>query len=158
MYQVSGAGLLQTRPSGAILRPMSRWPCLPLLASLAALLGLAVSNPTQLDFQQFAADRLVEEIAEELCVEADLPVLLRLAVGNCEQVVREQRAALAAVVQQHTRRTNLGICSLYRSEIGGQKLLDWRVPRFRSLALGVAGQFVLLQADHDDGSGNGDGA
>lgn len=128
---------------------MHRMPCLPLLVSLAILAGLVASNPSKEDFQRFAADRLVDEIAEELCREGQLPLLLRMAVGNCEQVVRDQRAALAAVVQMHTRRTNLGLFSLFQSRIGGQRLLDWRVPRFHALVLGAGGQFVVLQADQD---------
>lgn len=151
---------LQARRSGAILQPIAgaalpaRRPPLspPLLVAAAVVAGLAISNPTLADFGGFAADRLVEEIVEELCVEADLPLLLRMAVGNCERLVRDQRVALAGVVQQHTRRTNLGLCSLYRSEVGGQRLLEWRLPRFHSLALGVAGQFVLLHAGSDDGA------
>ncbi|MFM7103698.1 MAG: hypothetical protein ACKO3N_21335, partial [Verrucomicrobiota bacterium] len=43
-------------------------------------------------------------------------------------------------------RTNLGLVSLFRSEIGGQRLLAWRVPRFHALVLGVAGQFVVVHA------------
>lgn len=156
MYQASGTVPRPIAGIGAILRPMSPVPRLPLLAALGAVLGLALTNPDGADFERFAADRLVEEIAEELCVEADLPLLLRMAVGNCEQQVRDQRAALAAVVQQHTHRTNLGLVSLFRSEIGGQRLLTWRVPRFRSLVLGIAGQFVVLQAGQDRDGAAGD--
>ncbi len=147
MYQAGSAGSLQPGEFGAILRAMHRLPCLPLLASLAILVGLVASNPSGEDFQRFAADRLVDEIAEELCREGQLPLLLRMAVGNCEQLVRDQRNALAAVVQAHTRRTNLGLFSLFQSRIGGQRLLDWRVPRFHALVLGAGGQFVVLHAD-----------
>ncbi len=125
-----------------------------MLAAVAILAGLVVTNPGQADFERFAADQLVEEIAEELCQKADLPLLWRLAIGNCEQLVRHQRAALAAVVGQHTLRTNLAVVSVFRSEIGGQRLLDWRVPRFRSLVLGVAGTFLLIQAGQVDGGGD----
>lgn len=134
---------------------MPRLPCLPLLAFLVILTGLAVSNPSGTDFERFAADRLVDEIAEELCREGEVPLLLSLAVGNCEQLVRDQRHALAAVVQAHTRRTNLGLFSLFQSQIGGQRVLDWRVPRFHSLVLGAGGQFVVLHADQDGGAQDG---
>ena len=147
MYQAGSAGSLQPGEFGAILRAMHRLPCLPLFASLAILAGFVATNPSGEDFQRFAADRLVDEIAEELCREGQLPLLLRMAVGNCEQLVRDQRNALAAVVQTHTRRTNLGLFSLFQSRIGGQRLLDWRVPRFHALVLGAGGQFVVLHAD-----------
>jgi len=41
------------------------------------------------------------------------------------------------------------VLSVYTSEIGGQNLLRWRVPRFRSTVVGVAGQFVLVRAASD---------
>ncbi len=172
MYQVSLPTAAGTHPQphapiaplqvggfSAILLPMSIRPNhLPLLAGVLGLLGLALglSNPGMADFEGFAADRLVEEIAEELCVESDLPLLLTLAIGNCERMVRDQRGPLAAVVQQHTSRTNLGLVSLFRSEIGGQRLLAWRVPRFHALVLGVAGQFVVVHAGQSNAAADAD--
>ena len=116
---------------------------------LAALAGLAITNPSAADFQAYAAERLVDEISEEVCAEGGLPVLMRLAIQNCQELVLDQRAPLAALVAGHTRRHNLGVLSLYRSDVGGQTLLRWRVPRFRSTVVGVAGQFVLIGAAID---------
>lgn len=119
-----------------------------MVVALAAA-GLAITNPEPADFQAFAAERLVDEISEELCGDGGLPVLMRMAVTNCQDLVRAQRSALGTVVADHTRRTNLGLLSVYSSEIGGQSLLRWRVPRFRSTVVGVAGQFVLVRAASD---------
>lgn len=116
---------------------------------LLAGAGLAITNPAPADFQAFAAERLVDEISEELCGDGGLPVLMRMAVTNCQELVQGQRSALAAAVAAHTRRSNLGLLSLYTSEIGGQTLLHWRVPRFRSTVVGLAGQFVLVWAGSD---------
>jgi hypothetical protein len=118
------------------------------VVALAAA-GLAITNPAPADFQAFAAERLVDEISEELCGDGGLPVLMRMAVTNCQELVRAQRSALGTVVAAHTRRSNFGVLSLYTSEIGGQNLLRWRVPRFRSTVVGVAGQFVLVRAASD---------
>jgi hypothetical protein len=119
-----------------------------ILLALAAA-GLAVTNPSAADFQAYAADRLVEEISEEVCGDGGLPVLMRMAIQNCQGLVLAQRAPLGALVAGHTRRHNLGVLSLYRSDVGGQTLLLWRVPRFRSTVVGVAGQFVLIGANAD---------
>jgi hypothetical protein len=119
-----------------------------MLAALAGA-GLAITNPSAADFQAYAAERLVDEISEEVCAEGGLPVLMRLAIQNCQELVLDQRAPLAALVAGHTRRHNLGVLSLYRSDVGGQTLLRWRVPRFRSTVVGVAGQFVLIGAAID---------
>ena len=111
--------------------------------------GLALTNPSPTDFRAYASDRLVEEISKELCGDGGVPVLLRMAINNCVGLVQAQRAALAAVVLSHTRRRNYGLLSVFESELGGQSLLRWQVPRFRSTVVGVAGQFVLISAATD---------
>ena len=108
--------------------------------------GLALINPSTADFRGFAGDSLVEEIGKELCGEGGLPVLMRMAIHNCADLVQAQREALAAVVVSHTRRRNFGVFSVFDSELGGQLLLGWQVPRFGSTVVAVAGQFVLISA------------
>ena len=49
------------------------------------------------------------------------------------------------------RRLNFGLFSLYQAEIGGQTLLDWQVPRFHATVLGLAGNFVLVEAGQTPG-------
>lgn len=119
--------------------------------AVVALLGsgLAFTNPSSADFRAFASDRLVEEISKELCVDGGLPVLLRMAINNCLGLVQAQREALSAVVLSHTRRRNYGVLSVFESELGGQSLLRWQVPRFRATVVGVAAQFVLISAATD---------
>ena len=139
---------LAGHPDDAALAPWA----LGLLAAALAGGGLALSNPSPAEFQAFAAERLVEEISAELCDEGGLPLLMRMAIHNCPQLVQAQRGALAAVVADHTRRSNLGVLSVYRSAVGGQTLLGWRVPRLESTVVGIAGQFVLVQASSDRAS------
>lgn len=111
--------------------------------------GLALTNPSPADFRAYASDRLVEEISKELCGDGGLPVLLRMAINNCLGLVQAQRAALVAVVLSHTRRRNYGLLNVFETELGGQSLLRWQVPRFRSTVVGVAGQFVFISAATD---------
>lgn len=135
-------------PGRSDARPSPPWGVGLILLALAGV-GLALTNPSAADFQAFAAERLVDEISEEVCGEGGLPVLMRMAIQNCQGLVLAQRAPLGALVAGHTRRHNLGVLSLFRSDVGGQTLLLWRVPRFRSTVVGVAGQFVLIRATTD---------
>ena len=129
------------------LNASTRFPWAPGLIVLAlASGGLALINPSTDDFRGFDGDRLVEEIGRELCGEGGLPMLMRLAIHNCADLVQAQREALAAVVVSHTRRRNYGVFSVFDSELGGHLLLGWQVPRFRSTVVAVAGQFVLIRA------------
>ena len=130
----------------------SRWSWIPLALAIALGAGaLVLTNPSPADLESFASERLVEEISDELCSGSSLPMMMRLAISNCPQLVRAQRQALGRVVRDRARRLNFGLFSLYQAEIGGQTLLDWQVPRFHATVLGLAGNFVLVEAGQTPG-------
>ena len=108
------------------------------------------SNPGPAEFEAFAGERLVDLASGELCGSQGLPMAIQLLVRDCPQLVRSQRAVLGALASRGTRRFNLGLFSLYVTEVGGQALLPGlRVPHYRSLTLAGAGQLVLLLASSD---------
>lgn len=114
---------------------------------VAAAGGLALTNPGPREFEDFAAQRLVELIDKELCQKPDLPLMLHLVMGNCAELVGAQRQTLGRLAHEHSRRLNLGIASLYSTRFGGQQLLpNWRVPNYSVTTIAAAGQFVVLQA------------
>lgn len=120
----------------------------------AVLLGgaLGVTNPDGEDFEEFAGERLVLLADRELCNQGGLPLVARLLIQNCSELVQGQRAVLGRLALQGSRRINAGLFSLYSTEIGGQTLLPGlRLPRYSILTLGVAGQLVVLQARSDEG-------
>jgi hypothetical protein len=112
--------------------------------------ALVISNPRPSDFDSFAADQLVDVIEAEVCRGEVLPALVRLALRECPRLIRAQRGAIGAYVGRHTRRTNLGLLSIYRTEFGGTALLGWSLPRFSATVLAAAGQLVIVQAGLDE--------
>lgn len=119
-------------------------PC-AVLAVAAGAGGLAATNPGPDDFQQFAGQRLVDTLTREICVENGLPLALRLLLQNCPDLVASQQQVLGRIALDHSQRTNLGVASLYRTQLGGQQLLaDLRVPRYEAITLAGAGQFVVV--------------
>ncbi|MFQ6537599.1 MULTISPECIES: DUF4359 domain-containing protein [Aphanothece] len=145
-----GANLAQlSRPgSGLTSAAPSPWhsPWLGGTVLLAVAAGaLAWSNPDPAEFADYAAGRLVGEISREFCDGDALPTMLRLALPNCRELVASQRQAIGAVVSQQTRRTNLGLLSVYQSDLGGQRVLSWQVPRYSTTVVGIAGQFILVR-------------
>jgi len=138
-------------------RPCFRLPVAPrsgwwIWALTAGLLGggLALTNPAPPEFERFAADQLVEVIEAEVCGGEVLPSVVRLALRDCPRLIRAQRGAIGAYVSGHTRRTNLGLLSIYRTELGGKTLLGWRLPRFSATVVAAAGRLVILQAGLDE--------
>jgi hypothetical protein len=120
---------------------------LPAAAALIGGLAMVWSNPGPADFEEFAGERLVDLIAEEVCQGTELPLVLHLLVRDCPGMIRSQRKVLGRLAAQETTRYNAGLFSLYVSELGGQELLGrLPIPRYRALTLAGAGQLVVLQA------------
>jgi hypothetical protein len=120
---------------------------LGLTAATAGLIGLVVTNPGPAAFEEFAAEKLTELASEELCRNEGLPLLARLLIQNCPELVRSQRKVLGRLARDHSRRYNLGLLSIYGTRLGGEQVLPhWRIPRYDAVTLAVAGQFVLLTA------------
>ena len=79
----------------------------------AGVLSLVVSNPSLEDYQAHAGDQLVRLGTKELCDEPTLPMVLRLWIRNCPELIASQRDALGALAGQFTTRRNLFVASLY---------------------------------------------
>ncbi len=122
----------------------------------AVLLGglLVVTNPGEREFEAFAGEYLVEMASEELCGSDGLPLMARLVVHNCPQLVRSQRQALGQLAASSSRRYNLGLFSVYSTRIGGLELMPGlTVPRYWAVTLAGAGQLVVLQTGTEPSPG-----
>ena len=119
-----------------------------LALAAATSLGLSLTNPDRAEFERFAADQLTLVAQEELCRDGGLPMLARLVIRDCFRLVASQHDSLGKLAVVATQRRNLGVLSLYRTELGGQQLLpDWAIPRYRALTLAIAGRFLILHTD-----------
>jgi hypothetical protein len=122
---------------------------------VAALLmggALVLTNPDEQDFEAFAGEHLVALADQELCNNAGLPMVARLLIQNCSELIESQQAVFGQLALAGSRRINAGLFSFYRTQLGGQALLPGlTLPRYRILSLGVAGQLVLLKASTADG-------
>ncbi|WP_186572244.1 DUF4359 domain-containing protein [Synechococcus sp. PROS-U-1] len=120
---------------------------------MAGVLSLVFSNPSLDDYEAHAGAQLVKLGTKELCDAPTLPMVLRLWIRNCPELIASQRDALAALAGQFTTRRNLVVASLYSTRMGGKELLPGlRLPGFDVLTLGVAGRFVILRTDASNGA------
>ena len=144
MYQASLPAPLLPPPTTAT-RTVSG--LLGLTAVSAGLIGLAVTNPGPAAFEEFAAEKLTELASEELCQNEGLPLLARLLIQNCPELVRSQRKVLGRLARENSRRYNFGLLSLYGTRLGGEKVLPTgRNPPYDPVTLALAGHFVLHSA------------
>ena len=120
---------------------------------MAGVLSLVFSNPSLDDYEAHAGAQLVKLGTKEFCDAPTLPMVLRLWIRNCPELIASQRDALAALAGQFTTRRNLVVASLYSTRMGGKELLPGlRLPGFDVLTLGVAGRFVILRTDASNGA------
>ena len=121
------------------------------LAASTVVGGLVLTNPGPAAFEDFAADQLVDLLTQDLCSDGGLPMLMRVVVRDFPGLVRAQRTPLGAWARQGTRRRNFGLFSLYTTNLGGQQLAQWQVPRYKSTTLAAAGRFVVLRTGPQQG-------
>ena len=120
---------------------------------MAGVLSLVFSNPSMDDYEAHAGAQLVKLGTRELCEAPTLPMVLRLWIRNCPELIASQRDALAVLAGQFTTRRNLVVASLYSTQMEGKELLPGlRLPGFEVLSLGVAGRFVVLSTDASNGA------
>ena len=120
------------------------------LAGSGAVLFL--TNPTREDYRAFAGQTLVTLATEEICERQTLPMVLQLWISDCPRLIADQEQSLALLADKFTRRWNVGVASVYVTQVGGQNLLPaLRLPRYTVTSLGIAGQFQVLNAHSDAG-------
>ncbi|KZR86643.1 hypothetical protein MITS9509_01406 [Synechococcus sp. MIT S9509] len=136
--------------------PRWRWPSATATSAVLVLVGssaaLIVTNPTREDYRVFAGETLAKLATKEICERQTLPMVLQLWISDCPRLIADQEQALALLADQFTRRWNLGLASVYTTTVGGQNLLPaLRLPRYSVTSLGLAGQFLVLNANSDAG-------
>lgn len=123
-----------------------------------ASVALVLTNPGPAEFEAFAAEQLIERATAEVCGPEGLPMALRLVVQNCPELIRSQRQRLGNLAAQASERQNFGLFSLYRTTIGGPKILSFLgLPTYRAVTLAGAGQFVILATSSDRSTAAGGG-
>ena len=123
-------------------------------AAGVAVVALAVTNPGTDDFEAFAGDQLVRAASRELCGSGSLPLIARLVIQDCPQLVASQRKVLGQLAAASSRRYNAGLFSVHTTELGGQTLLPGlTIPRYRAVTLGGAGQLLVVQSSEEAAPG-----
>jgi len=115
--------------------------------------GLVGTNPGPAAFAEFGGNQLTALLIQELCHNDGVTGMLRLLIRQCPELVRSQKPVLGKLVEAHSRRRNLGLFSVYHTELdlaallpGLRQVPDRHLPRYEATALAAAGQFLLLQA------------
>ena len=107
------------------------------------------------DYSDYAGDQLVELATEELCEQKGLPMVLRLWIRNCPELIAAQQPVLASFAGQdkYTKRLNFVLGSLYTTKWDGRNLLPkLRLPSYTVTTIAGAGRFLTIQTRTDPGN------
>lgn len=104
---------------------------------------MAVTNPGQVAYEQYAASELTTYLKEDVCMQieglGDFQGVLR---SQCKNLVDTGRPQLRQVIAQTTKRQNFLLFSIYQTEL----LLPSPVPSYQFETIGVLQNFYIYHA------------
>ena len=114
-----------------------------------ALVGLgvamAVTNPSQASYEEYATRQLAAYLRENTCADAG-----ELLKNGCNQLLNENQSEIKELISANTQRQNFGVVSLYKTDLSVGKLLpsflDNLVPSYHFETVGVFSSFHIVEA------------
>lgn len=114
-----------------------------------ALVGLgvamAVTNPSQASYEEYATRQLAAYLRENTCADAG-----ELLKDGCNQLLNENQSEIKELISANTQRQNFGVVSLYKTDLSVGKLLpsflDNLVPSYHFETVGVFSSFHIVEA------------
>ena len=115
-----------------------------------ALIGIgaamALTNPKQDAYNQFATQRLSQYLEEEVCPDAGNLFLK----SSCTSLVKDNQSAIRDIIVSSTKRQDYWLWSTYQTNLSLDpilpSILDGVLPAYRVSTIGVFNQFLIHQA------------
>lgn len=110
---------------------------------------LAMTNPSQADYNTFAVTHLSGYLKAEVCT-LELPIVGRALRQECEKLVDMNQSPLQTLIVANTTRKDYVFFSLYRTELSPRQILpflpDDLLPSYEAEAIGIFNQIHLYRA------------
>jgi hypothetical protein len=111
-------------------------------AALVALgASMALTNPGQDTYEQYAVEQLATYLKNEGCTQAP-PVLGDILQNQCKSLVDTGRPQLQQIISQTTQRQNFLLFSIYRTNLNIGPFL----PVYQFETVGIFQNFYIYQA------------
>jgi hypothetical protein len=114
------------------------------------LVSLAVSNPSQSEYEEFATVQLTAYLQQNVCPQAP-KIWGKSLKRECKRLVDSNQSELKELISQTTERYNFILFSIYKTELSITKispfLLSDLLPSYHFGTLGVWQKFYLYQAE-----------
>ena len=112
------------------------------LTVLAA--GMGFTNPGRDKYLTYASGTLEKELETTVCKDSRVPQALsgvaETLIGSCKNLLTSQRSTIERLLDNTTQRQNLGVVSIYTTELGKKSYQT----------VGAFGSFVTLPPSSQD--------
>ncbi|WP_448561663.1 DUF4359 domain-containing protein [Trichothermofontia sp.] len=110
---------------------------------------LAMTNPSQADYNTFAVKHLSGYLKTEVCT-VKLPLIGTALQPECEKLVDTNQPQLKVIIAANTQRKDYLFFSLYRTELSPQQILPFLpndlLPSYEAKVIGILNTLHLYRA------------
>lgn len=104
--------------------------------------AMAVTNPSQPAYEEYAAQRLTEYLKKDVCTQVP-KAFERLVQRKCSALVDSNHSQIQQIIAETTQRQNFIFFSVYRTDLS----LNRFVPAYHFETIGVFQKFYTVAAE-----------
>jgi hypothetical protein len=112
-------------------------------AALAGLgVAMAMTNPSQGNYEQFAVQQLTEYLKKDVCIKAP-EVFDNFLQRNCSVLVDSSRPKMQQIIAETTQKQNFIFFSVYRTDL----FINSVIPSYHFETIGAFQNFYIYSAE-----------
>ncbi len=122
---------------------MKTWQLVAIMGSVVGVgIGviLAITNPDQAAYEQFAAKQMADYVGQNLCAKDAQSLGLH---QECEELLQSNHGIIQRIIARNTERQNFMFFSIYRTDLELTILL----PAYRFETVGALEQFRIYKSE-----------
>jgi len=106
--------------------------------------GMAVTNPRQDAYDEYAVEQLSAYLKEEACSQVPkLPQVEEFLQRQCKSLIDTARPQIKQIISEKTERQNLVLFSIYRTDLN----IGPSLPAYHFETVGVFQKFYIYQVE-----------
>ncbi|MFB2891317.1 DUF4359 domain-containing protein [Aerosakkonemataceae cyanobacterium BLCC-F50] len=114
------------------------------------LVSLAISNPSQSEYEEYATQELTEYLQKNVCPQAP-KIWGKSLKRECKRLVNSNQSEIKDFISQGTERYNFLLFSIYKTELSITQVSPFLpsglLPSYHFGTLAVGHQFYIYQAE-----------
>lgn len=116
------------------------------------LMTLAISNPSESEYEEYATQQLTDYLKQNVCPQAP-KIWGKSLKRECKRLVNSNQSEIKEFISKGTERYNFILFSIYKTELSITKVSPFfpsnLLPSYHFGTLGVGHKFYIYQAEHE---------